>query len=207
MTSIDTTEVSPESAASEAFSEAAAFRDAMARVAGAVHVITTDGPGGRAGFTASAVCSVTDTPPTLLVCLNRASASYPAFDLNGLLCVNTLGSGHQGLAAAFGGRLSREERFAAAEWREGAAGLPVLVGALVAFECRIADRKTVGTHDVFFCEVAGLAAPAEGDALLYANRRYHALSKPYPEPQAASRFEGAVEPHCRPARRAALRLA
>lgn len=43
------------------------FRDAMARLGSAVNIITTDGPAGRAGFTASAVCSVTDTPPTLLV--------------------------------------------------------------------------------------------------------------------------------------------
>ncbi|WP_252405960.1 flavin reductase, partial [Escherichia coli] len=44
------------------------FRAGMARLGAAVNIITTDGPGGRAGFTASAVCSVTDTPPTLLVC-------------------------------------------------------------------------------------------------------------------------------------------
>ena len=44
----------------------ASFRDAMAHVGAAVNIITTDGPAGRAGFTASAVCSVTDTPPTLL---------------------------------------------------------------------------------------------------------------------------------------------
>lgn len=42
----------------------ASFRDAMAHVGAAVNIITTDGPAGRAGFTASAVCSVTDTPPT-----------------------------------------------------------------------------------------------------------------------------------------------
>lgn len=39
------------------------FRNAMARLGAAVNIITTDGPAGRAGFTASAVCSVTDTPP------------------------------------------------------------------------------------------------------------------------------------------------
>ena len=51
--------------------EKQAYREAMARLGAAVNVVTTDGPGGRAGFTASAVCSVTDTPPTLLVCANR----------------------------------------------------------------------------------------------------------------------------------------
>ena len=47
------------------------FRDAMARLGAAVNIITTGGPAGRGGFTASAVCSVTDDPPTLLVCMNR----------------------------------------------------------------------------------------------------------------------------------------
>lgn len=56
-----------------------AFRDAMSSLAAAVNVITTDGPGGRAGFTATAVCSVTDQPPTLLVCINRSASVYETF--------------------------------------------------------------------------------------------------------------------------------
>ena len=55
------------------------FRDAMSCMGAAVNIITTDGPAGRAGFTASAVCSVTDTPPTLLVCLNRGASVWPVF--------------------------------------------------------------------------------------------------------------------------------
>ena len=34
------------------------FREAMSRLGAAVHVITTAGPGGKAGATATAVCSV-----------------------------------------------------------------------------------------------------------------------------------------------------
>jgi len=66
------------------------YRDAMARLAAAVNIITTDGPSGRAGFTATAVCSVTDEPPTLLVCLNRSASAHPIVTANGQLCVNTL---------------------------------------------------------------------------------------------------------------------
>ncbi|MET0746456.1 MAG: flavin reductase, partial [Microvirga sp.] len=40
------------------------FREGMSRVAGAVHLVTTDGPAGRAGFTATAVTPVTDDPPS-----------------------------------------------------------------------------------------------------------------------------------------------
>ncbi len=53
-----------------------AFREGMSRLGAAVNIITTDGPAGRAGFTASAVCSVTDSPPTLLVCLIYFDRGY-----------------------------------------------------------------------------------------------------------------------------------
>jgi flavin reductase len=38
------------------------FRDGTIRFGAAVNIITTDGPAGRSGMTASAVVSVTDDP-------------------------------------------------------------------------------------------------------------------------------------------------
>ena len=46
--------------------EPAAFREAMSRLGAAVHVVTTDGPGGKGGFTATAVCAISDAPAMLL---------------------------------------------------------------------------------------------------------------------------------------------
>jgi flavin reductase len=66
------------------------FRDAMAGLGASVNVITTDGVAGMAGCTASAVCAVTDEPPTLLVCINRASRNNAVMRENGRLCVNVL---------------------------------------------------------------------------------------------------------------------
>ena len=71
------------------FVEQKAFREAMSRLGAAVHVITTDGPSGKTGFTATAVCSVSDAPPTLLVCLNRGATSMPILRGNGVLTQNT----------------------------------------------------------------------------------------------------------------------
>ena len=141
------------------------YRDAMARLGAAVNVVTTDGPGGRHGFTASAVCSVTDDPPTLLVCLNRGSSASSTIHANGVLCVNTLAAGQQELSDRFGGRVPPAERFHAGEWRPGITGAPVLVGALASFDCRITRFVEVGTHDVLFCEVVGLdeAGTREGE--------------------------------------------
>lgn len=155
--------------------EADAFRGAMARVANAVHLVTTDGPGGRAGFTASAVCSVSDGPPTLLVCVNRTSSAYAAVSANGALCVNTLAADQSAIAAAFGGRTPMEVRFAAGAWTTLVTGAPALQGALTAFDCRIVARHPVGTHDVLYCEVVGLADPGDGHGLVYADRGYHTV--------------------------------
>ncbi len=117
------------------------LRDAMSCMGAAVNIITTDGPAGRAGFTASAVCSVTDTPPTLLVCLivGRPSGRY---SMKIERCVNTLSAGQEPLSNLFGGKTPMEHRFAAARWQTGVTGCPQLEEALVSFDCRISQVVT-----------------------------------------------------------------
>src|SRR4051794_1154067 len=67
--------------------EARRFRDGMSRVAASVHVVTTDGPAGRAGFTATAVAPVTDSPASLLVCIHAEGRSGQALADNAVFCV------------------------------------------------------------------------------------------------------------------------
>ena len=125
------------------------FRNAMSSLAAAVNIISTDGPAGRAGFTASAVCSVTDTPPTLLVCLNRNASVYETFKQNQVLCVNTLALEHKNLSNLFGGKTPMAERFAQGEWQTLTTGSPVLQDAMLAFDCQVKQISSVGTHDIF----------------------------------------------------------
>lgn len=152
------------------------FRHAMSRLGAAVNIITTDGPAGRAGFTASAVCSVTDEPPTLLVCLNRSASVYQTFKGNGVLCVNVLGTGHQEISNLFGGKTPMDERFAAGQWSVGPSGSPLLEDASVSFDCRLSQITEVGTHDILICEVRSIIVSAEARSLIYFNRQYHELS-------------------------------
>jgi flavin reductase len=154
------------------------YRNAMARLGAAVNIITTDGPAGRAGFTASAVCSVTDEPPTLLVCLNRSASVYPAFKANGVLCVNVLAAGHQALSALFGGKTPMDERFAAGRWSRKTTGSPMLDDAAVSFDCRVVHATSAGTHDVLFCEAVAIAIGGAAEGLIYFDRRYHEIAAP-----------------------------
>lgn len=152
-----------------------AFRDGMSRLGTAVNIITTDGPAGRAGFTASAVCSVTDSPPTLLVCLNRSASVYTTFATNEALCVNTLSADHEQLSRLFGAKSQMEERFTAAEWSIGVSGAPILRGANAAFDCRISSRSDVGSHTVLFCDVLAIECNEAASGLIYYDRNYHRL--------------------------------
>lgn len=154
------------------------YRNAMARLGAAVNIITTDGPAGRAGFTASAVCSVTDEPPMLLVCLNRSASVYPAFKANGVLCVNVLAAGHQTLSTLFGGKTPMDERFAAGNWSRNTTGSPMLDDAAVSFDCRVLHATHAGTHDVLFCEAVAIAIGGAAQGLIYFDRRYHEIAVP-----------------------------
>ena len=154
------------------------FKDAMAKLASAVHVVTTDGVSGRHGFTASAVCSVTDTPPTLLVCMNKSSRSHLSFLENKVLCVNVLNAEQEHLANAFASsKLSSDERFKLAEWASLETGAPILKNALVSFDCEISQIQEVGTHTIFICPIVAIQKNQKDQALIYFNRNYHQVGE------------------------------
>lgn len=159
----------------EALSAQQLFRNAMAQLAAAVHIVTTDGPHGKAGFAASAVCSVTDSPPTVLVCLNRASSAWQTTVENGHVCINTLSAGQQAISAVFGGKTAMADRFNMIDWIEREGLAPALAGAAMSLDCRIVNSTRVGSHDVLFCEVLDIIDNQTGSNLLYFNRQYHSL--------------------------------
>jgi len=164
------------------------FRDAMSRLGAPVNVVTTDGPAGRHGLTASAVCSVTDTPPTLLVCVNREAGAHAHLVDNGVLCVNVLTGRHQELSGVFATKgVDIAARFAQASWHTLTTGAPVLSDASVSFDCRIARTEEIGTHTVFFCEVVAVASAPAPEGLIYFNRAYHHLNGTESQPQAKQR--------------------
>ncbi|RYY13232.1 MAG: FMN reductase [Alphaproteobacteria bacterium] len=153
------------------------YREAMARLGAAVNIVTTVDGTGPSGLTASAVCSVTDNPPTLLLCINRDSDMNETFKASRILCVNTLGAAQEHLSPIFASMTgaTQRERFTRADWTTLATGAPVLQGAIVSFDCRVTRSTEVGTHTVFFCEVEALQLSAESAGLIYFGRVYHRI--------------------------------
>jgi flavin reductase (NADH) len=153
------------------------FRAAMANLSAAVNVVTTDGAHGRAGMTVSAACAVTDSPPTVLVCVHRSSRSHPVLVANGRLCVNVLGAGQERLAAHFAGAtgVPPADRFAGDCWDLDTEGVPVLRGAPASVLGRIVAEQPQGSHSVLFVEVEKVVTREDSGALVYFQRRFHTL--------------------------------
>ena len=149
----------------------------MARLGAAVNVLTTLSPDGPFGLTASAVCSVTDQPPTLLLCINRDTDLNEVLKASRFLCVNTLSAAQEELSALFAGLtgVPQPERFAFGEWTTLVTGAPVLEGAVVSFDCQVAQFVEVGTHTVFFCEVQAIKSGPAHEGLIYFGRSYHRI--------------------------------
>ena len=155
------------------------YREAMSRLGAAVNIITTSGADGDNGFTASAVTSVTDDPPTLLVCMNRNSKQNELFKRNKVLCVNVLAHEHQDLSPVFAGvgDIPMADRFALSPWRKLTTGAPALETAAACFDCTIDQITEVGTHSVFFCTVRMIYLGSSSSGLIYHGRAYHKVSQ------------------------------
>ena len=158
--------------------EATDFRNAMSLLTTAVSLITTSGEAGMHGFTASAVCSVTDTPPTLLVCMNQFSRSHAHFVENQVLAVNVLSIQHKQLSNAFASsKFSSEDRFKLGDWSTLETSSPILEDALVSFDCQIENIQQVGTHSIFLCRVLAVKQSDQEESLVYFNRAYHQVGQ------------------------------
>lgn len=151
------------------------FRDAMASLSAAVNIVTTEGEAGRCGITATAVCSVTDTPPSVMVCLNANSAMNPVFQGNGKLCINVLNHEQELMARHFAGMtgMAMEERFSLSCWQKGLLGQPLLKGAQASLEGEISQVQTIGTHLVYLVAIKNIVLAEEGHGLIYFKRRFH----------------------------------
>ncbi|MFI4926073.1 MAG: flavin reductase [Burkholderiales bacterium] len=150
------------------------FRDALAHALTPVTIVATHGDHGIAGVTCSAVCSVCDTPPTIMVCVNRKSYSNSLIKANGVLCVNWLAADHAPVSQVFAGagQVPMEQRFECDAWTTLATGAPHYREAIVALDCRVLEAMEIGTHSVFLARVVATARSAGGTALGYVRRSY-----------------------------------
>jgi flavin reductase (DIM6/NTAB) family NADH-FMN oxidoreductase RutF len=162
------------------------FKLGMRTLAGAVNIITSMHAGRRYGMTATAVCSATAEPPTVLVCINKLANTHDAVAKSKVFCVNVLRAEDWELSTTFSGGHTGEARFKNGNWTRLTTGAPVLVDALVSFDCRVVKKLVHGTHTIFLGEVEQILIGKKGKPLLYSEGQYAKLAsltlgEPLPE--------------------------
>ncbi|MEO5737535.1 MAG: flavin reductase family protein [Variovorax sp.] len=150
----------------------AAFRAAMRRFASTVTIITAADHERRHGMTATAVTSLSMSPPSLLICLNQKTLLHDIMFRARRFCVNVLHREQVELSAAFSGAVAPEERFALGTWSRTEDGIPYLTDAQANLFCRKAAAIPYGTHTILVGQVEHVGLRDAIAPLVYQDAAY-----------------------------------
>ncbi len=144
--------------------DARAFKDAMARFASGVTVVTiNDGDGdGVIGITVSAFVSVSLDPPLVLVSIDKRAPAHAAIPRAGRFAVSILAAGQEGVSNHFASRRSE----AKVELTRPDTTTPVVLGALAWIDCALYSATEAGDHTLYLGLVEGIGSH-DGDPLVY----------------------------------------
>lgn len=141
-----------------------------------VAVLTAvDRAGMPRGMTISSVCSVSLTPPTLLVCLRVGSPTLEAALESGHFAVNLLAGAARPVAELFAS--GAPDRFDRVPWEYDAgdpyaAGPHLMHDAHAIADCRVSDRHRSGDHLVVFGHILRVTQHPGRQPLVYGRREY-----------------------------------
>lgn len=149
-------------------------RQLFRKLAAGVTVVTSRGPHGPVGLTASSVTSVSLRPPMLLVCVTTRSRTLAAIRHRRCFAVHLLRDDQRPVAEEFCQPGDCARRFDGVAYRY-VAGVPVIPDALAWSVCVLADTREYGDHHVVVGRVLATRT-GDGRPLLWHDRHYTGLS-------------------------------
>ncbi len=150
------------------------FKQALARWASGVTIVTARHGADVHGMTVSAFASVSLDPPLVLVCAEKTSNTNALIQRSGVFTVNVLARGQDELSNKFASKKQEWERFVGLECKDGATGCPRIPGAAVALDCRVTQTIDAGDHLVYIAHVED-AAFTDAAPLVYYRSTYQTL--------------------------------
>jgi len=148
------------------------FLAAMAKVASPVALITTGTLQNPVGLTATATCSLSADPPSVLICINKSASTHDELLRHQTFAVNFLLADHGDLAARFARK--DVDRFAGETWAALATGVPVLLSAGVALDCRLHATIDAFSHSILIGTVLSILTDGceQNPSLVWHQRRF-----------------------------------
>ncbi|MEU4420756.1 flavin reductase [Actinoplanes sp. NPDC024001] len=157
------------------------FRTVLGQWPSGVCVVTTTGPQGVHGMTASSFSSVSLDPPLVSVCLGNHLPSRALLGEAGKFAISFLGKDQAHIGRRFAGQVPEiTDRFAGLDWATTPNGCPVLADAVAWLDCRVAHAYPGGDHTIFVGEVTEAATPRLISPLLFHSRNWGQVADPLP---------------------------
>jgi flavin reductase (DIM6/NTAB) family NADH-FMN oxidoreductase RutF len=151
------------------------FKMALRQIASSVAVITTLSDGKHDGLTATAVCSVSATPPMMLACINLETPVGKLISASSVFAINFLTEEQHMIARLFSTQRSTpEQRFAEGRWSSLVTGAPILENAAASFDCKVENRVETGAHNIYFGRVEAVTSLNQ-EILLYRDGSFRRL--------------------------------
>lgn len=157
---------------------AEAMKAGMRHLASGVSVVATrDSSGNRHAMTVTSITSVSDAPPSILVCLNDVSMVAQSLDDTHFFSASLLSEQQQGVSEICSRTPEGQDRFDIGDWQlHGATGTPYLHDGLASFICRIQHTHRYGTHWIVVGDVEEAIINSVSDApLVYCRGGYASL--------------------------------
>ena len=153
---------------------ASSMKMGMRRLASGVCVLSScfDGQE-KFAMTVSSVTSVSDSPASLLVCINQQVSKQAHLTTPGChFAINILGTQHQEVSNICAGRYPERDRFSIGHWIDRD-GLPTLADAQAVFMCKADKVTSYGTHHIVIAKISHVYLGADAvSPLLYADGSY-----------------------------------
>jgi flavin reductase len=152
------------------------FKLGMRQVVSSVAIVTSRAGGIRNGLTATAVCSVSAEPPTVLACVNRNASAEALIAESGTFAINFLAEDQHNIARLFSkSKLDADQRFGEGSWLSMVTGAPILEGAVASFDCEVEECIPSGTHHIYVGRVVAVTS-TDQSALLYRDGLFRKLA-------------------------------
>jgi flavin reductase (DIM6/NTAB) family NADH-FMN oxidoreductase RutF len=151
------------------------LRDVMRRFPHGVAVLTVDADGERLGLTVGSLVSLSLEPPLVGVAIDHQAAMHELLRRAGGFALSLLAQGQDWLAQHFARGVPPIALWHGIASREGAAGAPLLVGAIGWLECRLAAEHAVGDHTLFVGEVLSVELGENAPPLIHVESGFRSL--------------------------------
>lgn len=144
-------------------------------MASGVAIITTESPSGSVGMTASAVMSLSLSPPMIVASLTKSSGTLRALRHSGFFGLHLLRDDQLRVARAFSLPCNASDRFAGVRTQHDS-GPPLLADALAWATCRVERVVDGGDHRLVIGRLL-TAQVADGAPLIWHNSNYRQLAE------------------------------